>query len=107
MAKAGVIRFVSRNRKAHGVHEQTTEKRRMVLCTVKSIRQSEYYQAENAGYTPEYQFNLTLSADYHGEGSLIFESKEYAVIRTFEPPGGGLEIIAGRKDRNEPDDDGE
>ena len=70
----------------------------------KKVRQSEYYQAENAGYSPEFQFDLTLAADYHGENSLIFEGKEYSVIRTFEKPEGGMEIIAGRSERNEPDD---
>ena len=104
MSKAAAIRFVSENRKAHGVHEATTKARRLVLCTVKRVRQSEYYEAHNAGFRPEYQFDLTSAEDYKGESSLIYEGKEYDIIRTYEKPAGGLEIIAGRSDRNEPDD---
>lgn len=107
MAKAGVIRFVTKDRRAHGVHEATQDRTRLILCTVKSVRQTERYQAENAGYAPEYQFDLTLAADYQGESSLIYNGSEYPIIRTYEKPAGGLEIIAGRSERNEPDEDDE
>ena len=106
MSKAAAIRFVSENRKAHGVHETTTKTQRLVLCTVKRVRQSEYYEAHNAGFRPEYQFDLTAAEDYHDESTLIYEGKEYDIIRTFEKPAGGLEIIAGRSDRNESESDG-
>ena len=105
MSKAAVIRFVTETRKAHGVHEETQKKRRLVLCTAKRVRQSEYYEAHNAGFRPEYQFDLTVAEDYHGEASLIYEGKEYQVIRTYETDSGGLEITAGRSDRNDADDD--
>lgn len=100
MAKAAAIRFVTKDRRAHGVHETTTDQERLVLCTVKKVRQSEYYQANNVGYRPELQFDLTLAADYHDERSLIYEGNEYTVIRTFDKPEGGMEIIAGRSDVN-------
>ena len=103
MAKAASILLVTKNRKAHGVHETTSDTTRLVLCTVRSIRQSEYYQAENAGYRPDIQFDLTLAADYHDETRLIYQGREYRVIRTYEKQSGGLEIIAGRSDRNEPE----
>ena len=104
MAKAAAIRLVTKSRKAHGVHESTTDTERLILCTVKNVRQTEYYEGHNAGFRPEKQFDLALADDYHGEGSLIFDGQEYSIIRTFEPKTGGLEIIAGRSDRNEPND---
>ena len=104
MSKAAAIRFVSESRKAHGVHETTSKTQRLVLCTVKRVRQNEYYIAHNAGFSPEYQFDLTAAEDYRGESTLIYEGKEYEIIRTFEKAAGGLEIIAGRSDRNEPED---
>lgn len=107
MAKAAAIWFVKKDPKAHGVHEKTDAEKRIVLCTVKKVRQSEYYQGHNTGYRPELQFDLTLAADYHDEGSLIFEGRKYDVIRTYDTPAGGLEIIAERSDRNEPEDDGD
>ena len=106
MSKAAAIRFVKESRKAHGVHEATTKTRRLVLCTVKRVRQSEYYEAHNAGFSPEYQFDLTAAEDYHDESFLMYEGREYKIIRTFEKTAGGLEIIAGRSDRNEPADTG-
>ena len=105
MAKAAAIWFVKKDPKAHGVHEKTDAQKRIVLCTVKKVRQSEYYQANNAGFSPEYQFDLTLAADYHGESHLIFEGREYEIIRTYDTAAGGMEIIAGRSDRNESEDD--
>lgn len=100
MAKAAAIQFVTKDRRAHGVHEATQDSKRLVLCIVRKVRQSEYYQANNIGYRPELQFDLTLAADYHGESTMIYEKKEYTVIRTFEKPEGGMEIIAGRSDAN-------
>lgn len=105
MARAATIRLITRDRRAHGVHEETQERKRMVFCTVRNARQSEYYQAENAGHRPEYQFDLARAEDYRGEGSLTYRGLEYDVIRTYEKPGGGLEIIAERSERNEPDED--
>lgn len=104
MAKAGVIHFITESRKAHGVHERTTREKRMAMCTVRNARQSEYYQAENAGMKPEYQFDLTLAEDWHGERLLEYQGQVYRVIRTYETAPGGLEIIAGRYDANGTDE---
>lgn len=104
MARAGVITLITKNRKAHGVHESTTDSKRRRRCIVRKVRQSEYYQAENAGYSPEFQFDLAVAGDYHGETSLMFEGREYRIIRTYDTDDGGIEIIAGRKERNEPED---
>lgn len=105
MSKAGTIFFITETSRAHGVHEAVNEKKRPALCTVKSVRQTEYYTARNTGYTPEIMFELTLPEDYHGESRLEYEDKTYDIIRTYEPDGGGLEIIAQRGDVNEPDQD--
>lgn len=105
MAKAGVIWFIGESPRAHGVHETVTETRRKVLCTVKNARQSEHYQALEYGMTPEFQFNLTLVADWHGERILEYRAprdqiRRYRIIRPYETPSGGLELIAGREEVN-------
>lgn len=107
MSKAGSILLVEENARAHGVHETVQPQKRLVLCTVKSVRQTEYYTARNTGYAPEIMFTLTLAEDYHGESILEYEGKQFDVIRTYEPDEGGLEIIAQRGDVNEPDQDGD
>lgn len=101
MAKVGVIRFIRETEEAHGVHEDTTKTRRLILCTVKSVRQSEYYEAYNAGFTPQIMFVLTLASDYHGERKLEYEGKIYDIIRTFETEEGGIEITVEREDVND------
>lgn len=103
MSKAGTIFFITETSRAHGVHEAVKEKKRPALCTVKSVRQTEYYTARNTGYTPEIMFTLTLAEDYHDESILEYEGKQYDVIRAYETDDGGLEIIAQRGDVNEPD----
>lgn len=105
MSKAGSIRLIRETEKAHGVHESITEEKRLVLCTVKSVRQTEYYTARNTGYAPEIMFTLSLAEDYHGESRLEYEGKPYDIVRVYETDAGGLEIIAQREDINEPDQD--
>ena len=75
MSKAGSILLVEENARAHGVHETVQPRKRLVLCTVKSVRQSEYYTARNTGYAPEIMFTLTLAEDYHGESRLEYMGK--------------------------------
>ena len=107
MSKAGSIRLIRETAKAHGVHEAIQEEKRLVLCTVKSVRQTEYYTARNTGYAPEIMFTLTLAEDYHGESRLEYMEQSYDIIRAYETDEGGLEIIAQRGDINEPDQDGD
>lgn len=107
MSKPGTIYFIAETESAHGVHEEVQEARRVVLCTVGSVRHTEYYEARNAGFRPEIMFTLTLAGDYHGESRLEYLGKPYDIIRTFETDTGGLEIIAQREDVNDPDKDGE
>ena len=107
MSKAASIYLITETAKAHGVHESVTPKKRLVLCTEKSVRQTEYYTARNTGYTPEIMFTLTVAEDYHGESILEYKGKPYDIVRTYETDEGGLEIIAQRGDANGPDQDGD
>ncbi len=98
MAKVGTVRFLQDETAAHGVHDRPERRARLVLCTVQSVRQSEYYQAQNTGYRPEIVFVLTLASDYRGEPRLEYEQRVYEIIRTYETEEGGLEITAQRSD---------
>lgn len=106
MSKAGTVYFIAETERAHGVHEAVTLTKRPALCTVKSVRVSEYYAARNAGYAPEIVFALTLAEDYHGESRVEYEGKIYNVIRAYEPDEGGVEITAQREDVNDTAEDG-
>jgi SPP1 family predicted phage head-tail adaptor len=53
----------------------------IVFANKKSIRQSEFYQAFATGLKPELMFEVR-SVDYDGQPNLLFNSKEYVIIRT-------------------------
>jgi SPP1 family predicted phage head-tail adaptor len=64
---------------------------RMVFANKKSIRQSEFYQAQATGLKPELTFEIHVT-EYADEESLVYKEKTYNIIRTFEK-GEKLELI--------------
>lgn len=68
---------------------------RQVFCNKKSIRQSEFYQAQASGLKPEIMFEIR-AIDYADEKKLSFESLEYNIIRTYSKNGETLELICNR-----------
>jgi len=69
----------------------TIPSKRMVFSNKKSIRQSEFYQAQATGLKPELTFGIHLS-EYADEPKLEYNDKTYKIIRTFEN-GETLELI--------------
>ena len=62
---------------------------REVLCKVRSIGRSEYYQAAQTNLHPEYIFVLSHFTDYLGEKELLYRDwtgteKNYVIIRTYK-----------------------
>lgn len=84
----------------HGVHSAVTEDARTVMCTVKSVRQSEYYTALNVGITPEYVFCLALAEDYQNEHYLRYQGQKFHIVRTYRTADDGIELTAERGDIN-------
>lgn len=64
---------------------------RFVFANKKSIRQSEFYQAQTSGLKPELTFEI-YSFEYDDEPKIKYKGKDYKVIRTFEN-GDILELI--------------
>lgn len=100
MMRADVIQLITETASAHGVHESITETEREVMCTVKSVSRSEYYNALNAGINPTYVFYLTLSDDYQGERVVRYKGLKYRVVRTYVTDDDGIEITVERSDEN-------
>lgn len=82
--------------------DQVPEKReRMVFATLRSVRQSEFYQAQTVGLKPEIVFVLQDYLDYQGEEFIeykAFNSDEwnlYKVLRTYRTDN-SLEIVCTR-----------
>ena len=74
------------------------ETKRVLFAEVKSIGQSEFYQAASSGLRPEAKFIIADYLDYQGEKILEYaeyggsRAQRYRVIRTYRT-GNELEII--------------
>lgn len=67
---------------------------RELVATLRSIGQSEFYQAHAAGYKPELKFVLADYLDYNGEDLIKYDGNLYRVLRTFRN-GLEQEIVVG------------
>lgn len=104
MIRADVINLITENRTGHGVHEAVTDTERTVMCSVESVRRSEYYNAANAGYRPEYVFKLALAEDYQNERLVKFHGQRFRVVRTYPTEDDGIEITVERSDERGTDE---
>lgn len=77
------------------------ETERSVFAELKSIGQSEFYQAQAVGLKPELKFVLPDYLEYEGEQKLKFqdfnesEESEYSVLRTYKN-NNALELVCKR-----------
>ena len=104
MIRADVIDLIKENRTGHGVHEVVTDTARTVMCMVESVRRSEYYDASNAGYRPEFVFKLALAEDYHDERLVKYHGQRFRVVRTYRTEDEGIEITVERSDERGTDE---
>ena len=95
-----MIELITETASAHGVHAAVTETAREVLCDVRSVTRSEYYNALNVGIEPSYVFHLSLAEDYQGERVARYHGQKYRVIRTYMTEDDGIEITVERSDVN-------
>ncbi|MGO5053582.1 phage head closure protein [Lachnospiraceae bacterium LCP25S3_G4] len=76
-----------------------TETEKIVFAELKSITQSEFYQAQSVGLKPEIKFTIADYYDYCGESIIRYKEREleedYSVIRTYRV-GNELEIVCKR-----------
>lgn len=62
-----------------------------VYCNEKSIKASEFYQAQALGMKPEITIELML-IDYNKETHVKYESEEYRVLRTYKTSSERIEL---------------
>ena len=68
-----------------------TETTKDIFAQVRSIGQSEFYQAAASGLKPEIKFVIADYWDYDDQKEIIYDSKRYNVLRTYRT-GNALEI---------------
>lgn len=63
-----------------------------VFAEKKSVKRTEFYQAQSSGYKPEIAFELSDSIDYDGQSEIEYKGITYKVLRAYET-GTKIEII--------------
>jgi hypothetical protein len=76
------------------------DSRREVLCGLRSVGHSEFYEAHATDYRPELKFVLADYLDYNGETLVKYGGDLYRVIRTYRT-GQELELTVGRASAEE------
>lgn len=69
-----------------------TMEKSMRFAKIKSIGQSEFYQAQAQGLKPEIKFVLADYLDYDNQEEVIYNNFRYKVLRTFRT-GNEIEIV--------------
>ncbi len=89
---ADMVPAASGGKDSYGDHAMELQLSDAVFAELKSIGQSEFYQAQTAGQKPEIKFKLTDYMDYQGQRYLIHEGIRHTVLRTYRTGGNELEI---------------
>lgn len=97
-----VIKLVKEVKSVDGYGDTTTtQHEKVIFAELKSIGQSEFYQAQAVGLRPEIKFIIADWLDYNDEKIVRYkafndaEEQEYTVLRTYRD-GNTLEIICKR-----------
>lgn len=61
----------------------TSQTKKEIFADKKSIRQSEFYQAQQTGLRPELMFNV-YTEEYSNQELLEYNNIEYTIIRAYE-----------------------
>lgn len=91
------IYLITKTYKANTLSDQGTveEVQRKVLASLSSVRQSEFYQAAQAGIKVEKVFEIR-SFEYKGEETILYNNKKYSIVRTYDK-GGIVELVCTEK----------
>lgn len=88
-----LIYLVSTKKTVNKVGDQiTTETKVPRFAKLKSIGQSEFYQAQAQGLKPEIKFVISDYLDYDNQEQVIHNNFHYKVLRTFRS-GNEIEIV--------------
>lgn len=80
----------------YGVVRTVEGEPRTVMCQVRSITRTEFFEAGRNGLNPEFQFDV-FSGDYEGERLVRYKDKQYAVYRTYFGRTDTVELYCERK----------
>lgn len=97
-----VIKLISEDKKVDEYGDtEVTESERLVFAELRSIGQSEFYQAQATGLKPEIKFVLPDYLEYRNEKKIRYkdfneeEEQDYTVLRTYRN-NNQLELVCKR-----------
>lgn len=59
---------------------------REVFVKPRSVSRSDFYQAAQSGLKPSVVLVISAAEDYQGEKVVLYEGKEYSVLRVYQRP---------------------
>lgn len=71
---------------------QTEKRSEPIFAELKSIGQTEFYQAQTNDKKPEIKFKIADYLDYQNQKYLIHDGIRYKILRTFRTESNELEI---------------
>ena len=69
----------------------TTETERTVYANVRSVTQSEFFNASQIGLAPDYKMTM-FGPDYQGEKVVQYNGERYAVYRVYQDKTDKIEL---------------
>lgn len=88
-----VIYLLSTKYQTNNVGDQIeTIEKSMRFAKIKSVGQSEFYQAQAQGLKPEIKFVLADYLDYDNQEELVYNNFRYKILRTYRTDRNELEI---------------
>jgi len=75
----------------NGFSNPETETRKTVFANKKSVGYSEFYKAQQAGFTAELKFDV-FTEEYEGQTMAEYGGKRYKILRTYVDPKTAGEI---------------
>ena len=97
MDRSKVLTLISQSYTQDNIGQQVpTEMRKDVFCNVASVSASEFFDAGQAGFKPEFRATMFVY-DYSGESIAELEGARYSVYRTYLGRNETIELYLERK----------
>lgn len=108
MDRSSVIYLISETYTQDGILQFiSTETKRKVFCSVRSVSHDEWFDAGRDGIQPSYLFTM-FAPDYNGEKIVEYNGQRYGVYRTHEARNEKIDLYVEEKgglDAGEDDSD--
>lgn len=77
-------------------NEKIITAEKQIFCNKKSVNQSEFFKASEAGLKPQLMI-LVFAVDYNGENKIKVDDKVYYIYRTYQKTKDKLELYLSTK----------